>query len=78
MLANREALAMVQSLRTDIRGVLEWQKSVLTRVEQLCPSTSAGDVTMVDFEPDAITTVDAEAFRFFIEASVNKLSRVIE
>ena len=77
-MANREALAMVQSLRSEIRDVIDWQKNVLARVETLCPAPVAHDVTVLDFDPETITALDAGAFRYFIEASVSKLSRAVE
>ena len=77
-MANREALAMVQGIRKDVSEILDWQKTVLERLNVLTPSPAAEGSTVLDFLPESLDSMDAEAFRVFVEASVSKLTALLE
>ena len=77
-MANREALGMVQSLRDDVQAVLDWQRSVLARMNEIAPETGVDGATVVDFLPDSMSSVDVETFRQFVEASVAKLTYLLD
>ena len=69
---NRDALDMLTKMRNEITHVVQWQQAVLERMESLSPKQN--DVSMVDFIPDAMAQVDGLNFRYFVEASIAKLT----
>lgn len=71
-LVNRDALDMLTKMREEVTGVVRWQQAILGRMEQLSPKLN--EATMIDFTPDAMMQVDELSFRFFVEASIAKLT----
>ena len=67
---------MVNNIRDDVREVLEWQRAVLERLDAMEPPPEG--VVTVDFIPDALMDLNGSTFRQFVEASIAKLSIIID
>lgn len=67
---------MLTRMRTDVKKVLEWQQSVLGRLNQIASLDGDGAVSASGdgSAPDA----DVTAFRHFVEASIAKLTSAVE
>ena len=76
---NQEILGMLTAHRKAVQEVLNWQKSVLQRMnEQSEGSNAEQGPEVLDFLTDGFDVKDTRAFREFIEASITKLSQVLE
>ena len=78
MLANKEALAMLTTMRQEVLATLKWQQVVFDRMKALSPELTNNNVTVLDFIPDSVTDVNLTVMGQFIEASINKLASITE
>ena len=77
-MANKEALAMLTTMRHEVLSTLKWQQAVFNRMRALSPELSNANVTVLDFIPDSVTEVNLTVMGQFIEASINKLASITE
>ena len=69
---------MLTTMRKEVLSTLEWQRAVFDRMKRMAPELSTNDVTVLDFIPDTVTTVDLALMGQFIEASIHKLASITE